>query len=230
MKTVLITGANRGIGLEFVKQYTAAGWRVFATARSVESASDLQALKKANANLSLLQLDIADEDSVQEFLSQFGAQSIDHLLHNAGIYQQGGESIDSVVGENILHHVQVNAVAPIILTQRLLPNLLTSQEKLVIVMSTKMSSIDDNSSGGCYSYRMSKTALNMGMKSVAVDLAGRDIKVLLLHPGWVKTEMGGPNGLITVQQSVTGLRQVIAEKGANAHGEFYTYDGKVVPW
>lgn len=225
LKTVLITGANRGLGLEFTKQYLADGWRILACCRNPQGADALRALE--SDRLQIYALDVVDPNSLAAVSQQIQHETIDILINNAGIYgaRLAFGELDYDVWEQVM---RTNALAPIRLTESLV-NLLAPQAKLIFITS-KMGSIADNTSGGSYIYRSSKAALNAAVKSIALDLAGRGKVTALLHPGWVKTDMGGPHALITVGESVSGMRQVIANLSHEQIARFFNYDGKEIPW
>ncbi|PKO47070.1 MAG: short-chain dehydrogenase [Betaproteobacteria bacterium HGW-Betaproteobacteria-22] len=225
---VLITGTNRGIGLEFVKQYVQEGWRVFACCRDPEHATDLQALAKLHSNIQILSLDVADFKQIDALALQLRDEEIDVLINNAGIYPDG--SMGNVDTNDWLDAFKVNSMAPLKMAEAFTSHVAKSRLKKIATMSSKMGSIDDNSRGGSYIYRSSKVAANMVMKSLSIDLKPFGISVVTLHPGWVLTEMGGPNALIDTKTSVSGLRRVIENLTLNTTGQFIAYDGKAIKW
>lgn len=230
MKTVLVTGTNRGLGLEFVKQYLEAGNRVIASARDPQQCAPLQALlAQYPKQLTLHALDVASADSRKAFSKAVGDQAIHLLINNAGVHGGWGQlgKLDETEWLKCLH---INTIAPIKLVEVLRANLVNAEHATVALLSSKMGSISDNTSGGSYIYRSSKAALNAAAKSLAVDLAGEKIKVAILHPGWVRTDMGGPNGLIDAPTSIGGLRRVLANLTWEQSGQFIAYDGTVIPW
>jgi NAD(P)-dependent dehydrogenase (short-subunit alcohol dehydrogenase family) len=218
MPSVLITGANRGLGLEFARQYTADGWSVIATAR--ESSSELEQL-----GVRVEQLDMSDLESVSSFRERL--DSLDLLVANAGTY--GPRSVTSAEdARGWAETFVVNTIAPFLLAQSVLPLVERPNGKLIAITS-RMGSIEDNTSGGYIAYRSSKTALNSAWRSLAIDNRGKVIAAVL-HPGWVQTRMGGGSAPLTPQQSVAGLRQVIERLGPQDSGEFFSYDGSRIPW
>ena len=225
MTTVLITGANRGLGLEFTRQYAAAGWQVLACCRDVSSFPQ----EALSPNIQLHTLDIANFDQIDRLASSLSGTPIDVLLSNAGIYP-GGRSLGDTDYEAFAQAFHVNTIAALKLAESFMDHVAASTQKKMAFITSKMGSLGDNTSGGSYIYRSSKAALNAVVKSLAIDLAGQGIAVGLLHPGWVLTDMGGPNALITPEQSITGLRQRIEQLTVENAGTFYAYDGKVVPW
>ncbi len=226
--TVLITGSNRGIGLEFVKQYAIDGWNVIACCRESQSATALQALANQHRNITVIELDVADFAQIDAVAFQLKNHKIDVLLNNAGVYPQS--SYGDVDYTDWATTFKVNTMAPLKMAEAFMPHVAASQLKKIATLSSKMGSLDDNTSGGSYIYRSSKTAVNMVMKSLALDVKAHGISLVTLHPGWVRTDMGGPNGLISTQTSVTGLRKVIADLSLASSGKFVAYDGKEIAW
>ena len=218
MPSVLITGANRGIGLEFARQYSADGWDVVATVR--QSSPELDVL-----GVRVERLDMRDLDAVASFGERL--DSLDLLIANAGTY--GPRSPRSAAeGEEWLETFAVNTVAPYLLAQSVLPLVARSGGKLVAITS-KMGSIADNRSGGYIAYRSSKTALNSAWRSLAID--NRDkVVAAVLHPGWVQTRMGGESAPLEPEESVARMRRVIEDLGPDQSGRFFSYDGSEIPW
>ena len=225
---VLITGANRGLGLEFTKQYAADGWSVLACCRHPQSALDLQALAKVNANISIQSLDVADFAQIDALALQLKDEAIDVLINNAGVYP--ASSFGDTNYQAWAEGFKVNSMAPLKMTEAFVQHLTRGQLKKIATLSSKMGSLDDNSSGESYSYRSSKTAVNMVMKSLSIDLKPYGISVVTLHPGWVQTDMGGSNALISAHTSVSCLRKVIESLSLDSTGKFMAYDGKAIPW
>ena len=225
---VLITGANRGLGLEFTKQYAADGWQVLACCRHPQSAMALQALAGAHSNIKILALDVADFAQVDALALQLKAENIDVLINNAGVYP--ASSFGDTNYDDWAQGFKINSMAPLKMTEAFVQHVSRSQLKKIATITSKMGSIDDNTSGESYSYRSSKTAVNMVMKSLSIDLKPYGISVITLHPGWVQTDMGGPNGLINAQTSVTGLRSQVATLTLASTGQFVAYDGKAIAW
>jgi NAD(P)-dependent dehydrogenase (short-subunit alcohol dehydrogenase family) len=230
MSRYIVTGTNRGIGLEFVKQLLAQGHEVIATARDPEAVPALKALQQTDGNLRLLPLDIADEGSIAAFVSAVGAEPVDVLINNAGVYGPREASLGTLRTADWAEVMLIDLIAPVMLAQALLPALRRGKDRRIAFLSSMMGSIADNSSGGSYIYRSAKAGLNQAVKSLAVDLARENFIVLPLHPGWVKTDMGGPNAMIDATTSVTGLLQRIQKTTAADSGKFLNYDGKVIAW
>ncbi|SOD96438.1 SDR family oxidoreductase [Caenispirillum bisanense] len=227
MPTVIVTGANRGLGLEFAKQYAAAGWRVIATCRDPAGAGALTGID----GVEVAALDVGDLDAVAAFGARYGAEAIDLFVNNAGTY--GGDRAAQAFGSTDagawLDTFRINTIAPMKLAEALAGGLEKAKGKIAILTS-KVGSVADNTSGGATLYRTSKAAVNMVGKNLAIELAPRGIAVVLLHPGWVKTDMGGPNALITTEDSVSGMRRVIDGVSVHTSGRFYDYSGKEIPW
>tara|TARA_X000000950_G_scaffold274702_1_gene360130 strand:+ start:1038 stop:1730 length:693 start_codon:yes stop_codon:yes gene_type:complete len=230
MATVLITGTNRGLGLEFVKHFLGRSDTVIATCRDSSSATELQALAANNENLSLKNLDVSDEQSMAAFASELKDTPIDMFINNAGVYGPRDANFGNVGSSEWEQVIRVNAIAPMLLTQLIIGSLRQGTEKKLVYVTSKMGSIEDNKGGGSYIYRSSKTALNSVVKSLSVDLACEGFSVAVVHPGWVRTDMGGPNGLIDVQTSVSGMLAVIDGLSPDNAGDFFNYDGSLIPW
>lgn len=230
MKHLVITGANRGIGLELVRQSVAKGYAVTAACRRPDAADELLALRDAHRDLDVLPLELADPRSLDRFVHELDGRAIDVLINNAGIYGQRDATLGNVDPGAWQQAFHVNTIAPLVLTQKLLPQLRKGEERRLAYISSKMGSIADNTSGGSYVYRSTKTALNQVVKSLAEDLASEGFIVLPLHPGWVRTDMGGPNGLIDTATSVAGMLGVIEGATPEQSGQFLGYDGSRIDW
>ena len=230
MARILITGANRGLGLEFVERYLESGDDVIATYRNEETSFELIKMSNERSNLKLLHLDVSSKKSLNSFAENLGDSTIDIFINNAGVYGPRNSSFGNVDEENWIPAIKINAIAPILLTQLIIKNIRSGADKKLIFVTSKMGSIDDNKGGGAYVYRSSKTALNAVVKSLSVDLENEGIVVALIHPGWVKTDMGGPNALIDKDTSVRGMTEVISNLDISSTGNFYNYDGSIIPW
>ena len=229
--TYFITGCNRGLGLEFVQQLLARGQRVIATCRDIATATDLTALTlKHSGQLSLVEMDVSDEASMREAVALLNDEAIDVFINNAGMYGPRDANFGNVDGPAMAEVLYTNAVAPVLLTQLLIDNVRKGSGKKLVYVSSKMGSIADNGRGGSYIYRSSKTALNSVVKSLALDLAPEGIATATLHPGWVRTDMGGPNGLIDAPESVSGMLNVIDGLSVADTGQFFNYDGSTIAW
>ena len=227
--TVLITGANRGLGLEFTKQYAADGWQVISCCRTPETAADLMSLaSQFKQNIQVHALNVADFAQIDALALQLKTSKIDVLINNAGVYPES--SLGNIDYDDWAYGFKINTMAPYKMAEAFTEQIAASQLKKIVVLSSKMGSVSDNTSGGSYAYRTSKAATNMMMKSLSIDLKTKGIACGILHPGWVQTDMGGPNGLITAATSVAGLRQVISELTTSNCGRFIAFDGKEIAW
>lgn len=225
MPTVLITGANRGLGLEMARQYAGDGWQVIATARAPEAADELKAVP---GDIRLEALDMRDFDAVEHFEGRLGDTALDVLIANAGTW--GPEQIESAAdAEAWIEAFAVNSIAPVLLAQALTGHVEAARGKLIAITS-KMGSIDDNGSGGSIAYRSSKAALNAAWKSLAIDVRPRGLVAAVVHPGWVRTRMGGSSAPLTPEQSVAGIRRVIAGLTPAQSGGFFNFDGSPIAW
>ncbi|HKJ66359.1 MAG TPA: SDR family oxidoreductase [bacterium] len=227
---VMVIGANRGLGLEWVRQWLRRDARVYATAREPGKAEDLQRLQEtAGDRLSVHQVDVSSDESVANLADELSDVSLNILIHNAGVMGRAGlESLDT---GKVLEVLNVNSVGPLRTVRAFLDQLTRSEGRSKIALITSlMGSIADNGSGGSYAYRMSKTALNMAGKSMAVDLAGDGIDVIILHPGWVQTDMGGAAARISVEESVTGMMGMLDKLDASLSGTFWHSNGNELPW
>lgn len=228
-KTILITGANRGLGLEFVRQYAEAGEIILACCRHPKEAKDLLELQRNHQKITIYQLDTASLSDI-ESLKEKITQPIDILINNAGMLEREA-SLKELSADTMNKCFMINTIAPLKITEVLLENIIKSNRKLVVSISSSMGSISENTSGGYYSYRASKAALNMTMKSAGFELIKYGVQVLLLHPGWVKTRMGGNDALIDPEVSITGMRRVIETyKPEPGEVRFYRFNGEIVPW
>lgn len=228
-KTVLVTGASKGIGLEFCKAYIADGWEVVAVCRTVSDA--IKSLRFQHADQLTVELcELTDIDQIETLAERLSNLELDLLINNAGVYGP----LESDVGEpeidEWLDVFLINSIIPAKLAEAFLPMLKRSDFPTVAILSSRMGSISDNQSGGDYVYRSSKAALNAIGKSLAIDWEPEGIKVVMLHPGWVKTDMGGPSAPINVETSVKGMKKVIDGLSAKQSGSFIAYDGLIIPW
>ena len=235
MKTCVITGANRGIGFEFARQFATAGWRVYAGCRNPDGADELRALMNRFA-LEPIALDVADHASIDAAAGRLAGEPVDLLINNAGLFgpkagadndprQQLGH-IDYAIWNELL---RVNTMGPVRMTEALLPNIEASSDKKVATISSAIGSIGDTDTG-LYAYRTSKAAVNMAMATLANDLKPRGIAVGVFCPGWVRTEMGGPDAAVEPEASVEGLRARIEELNLETSGSFRRYNGDALPW
>lgn len=220
MKTALITGANRGIGLELAKQLQQKNHHIIAACRQSS-----EALDKLGCQVET-QFDVANQESVQQLADKLSDQAIDLIINNAGILQ--GMGLDNLDYDAMRQQYEINTLGPLRVTEAFLPNL--SSGSKVVIITSRMGSMADNTSGGQYGYRASKAAVNMVGCSLAHDLQPKGIAVALLHPGYVRTGMTGNNGLINADESASGLIDRIEHLNLDNSGGFWHTDGSQLPW
>ena len=220
MKHVVISGANRGIGLEFVKHYQAEGWQVTGICR--ESSADLDRY----ANQVIAGIDVTCAENIKKMVATLQGKTIDLLINNAGLLQD--EVLGSIDYDSIRHQMEINAYAPLRVSEALFPNLKAGSK--IANITSRMGSIADNDSGGRYGYRASKAALNAFGRSLAIDLKPKGIAVFQLHPGYVKTRMVNFGGIITPEESVAGLSKLIEKLTLENSGSFWNSNGEELPW
>lgn len=223
--TVLITGANRGLGLEFAREYHARGYQVIGTARTPGEAGKLRSL-----GVRVEQLDVSDPASVRALGRRLKGVPIDILINNAGIIGPHARSFTSLDVDALDRTWQVNSLGPMRVTQALYDNLKLADTRKVINITSDLSSIGMNTGGGLYGYRMTKAALNMFTRTLAAELGRDGFICVVLNPGWVKTDMGGRNAPLTPKQSISGMIKVIDGLTAADNGRFFDYRGRELPW
>ena len=226
MPTLLITGANRGIGLEFVRSYAGDGWRVHACCRHPEKA---KALKAIPGDIELHRLDVTDGLRVASLARELAGEPIDLLINNAGVYHPrrgfGETDYDDWVEE-----LKINTLAPMRMAERFVEHLAASERKLIVNISSGLGSIALNNDGGSYMYRSSKAALNMVVKGLSADLGDRGIIVTAQSPGWVQTDMGGGQADLSPEESIVFMRKTIDNLTLAQSGHFFGHDGTERPW
>ena len=223
MPTTLITGANRGIGLALVREFQSKGHTVIATARDPASAKDLKA-----TGAELHALDVSDASSIKALAEALKGKPIDFLINNAGLGDRADISrLDYDRFEEIL---RVNTIAPIRVLDALTPNLAAGKDKIAAALSSQLGSIENTDMGFGLAYRVSKAGLNMGLRTAAHTLSAQGITLLALHPGWVKTDMGGEGAPVEPADSAAGLYKVITGAGPSKELRFYDFEGKTLPW
>ncbi|MSO65758.1 MAG: SDR family oxidoreductase [Alphaproteobacteria bacterium] len=237
MASVLITGANRGLGLELARQYADDGWRVFAATRDPDAAHDLRAaVAAANGRASLHRLDVGDRRQIQALAQELDREPVDVLINNAGVMESWDYTfgkIDYALWKKILH---TNVLAPVNVTRAFIPHLTRGGRKLVVTFSSGLGSMADNTEGRrllpgkLYMYRTAKAAMNMAAHNMAIDLRPRGIAVIALSPGHVRTAMGGPNAALGIEESITAVRKTLARLAISDSGKFFFYDGTEYPW
>jgi NAD(P)-dependent dehydrogenase (short-subunit alcohol dehydrogenase family) len=231
MSTVLITGANRGLGLEFCRQYAEQGWLVIACCRQSVLSDDLSKLVLHYPAIQVETLDVTDFAQIDALSCKLSTHSIDILINNTGFYGDVSErGFGQLDYQKWTKTLLINTQAPVKMAEAFLKQIKSGEKKLIVNISSLMGSIADNSSGGSLFYRSSKAALNAAMKTLALELRHQSVGILLFHPGWVKTDMGGPNALINVDESIKGMRTLIEAFTLEQSGTFFNYDGTVLPW
>lgn len=229
---ILVSGSNRGLGLELVNQYSETGWRVYATCRHPQEAADLHDLAAARPNISIHRLDVTSAQDMRAIAWALEDVPLDVLYNNAGVYLEEdyeAPTLGALRYDDWLRTFEVNTLGAVRLTGTLAANLERAASPLVAVMTSHMGSIADIDIPGSYYYRSSKAALNAAMRGLAWELKPKGIGVLLLHPGGVRTRMGPRNG-ISCRESVRGLRQSIESFRLEDTGRFLRYDGTEMPW
>ena len=222
MKNAVVTGANRGIGLELTRQLLDSGYNVHATYRSNKGG-----LEHIDSNrLNIYKMDVRDQMQISNIVQS--VDKIDLLINNAGVADGRWQSISEIDMEHALEVLNVNAVSPVLVTQQSLPKLANGSK--VVMMSSLMGSISDCHSGRSYAYRASKTALNMFSMAMKNELDANGISLLIMHPGWVETDMGGPNAPLSTEESVSGIMQRIDEQDMSMSGRYVEYDGSPIEW
>ena len=234
MKTILATGASRGIGLEWTRQCLDRGHRLIATCRNPEGAGDLSALQDSHADrLEVLPLDVEDETSVQSLFGQLDQrdEAIDLLFNNAGIMDWDDfQSVDAESAEKIY---KVNLVGALLVLRAALPCLRRADSPVVVNVSSRLGSIalrGGTQLGGAIAYQCSKAALNMLTKQASIDLAADGVTVVSQSPGWVRTDMGGANAKFSVEESVANMLRHLENVGPEANGKFFGEEGEEIPW
>jgi NAD(P)-dependent dehydrogenase (short-subunit alcohol dehydrogenase family) len=229
--SALITGANRGLGLEFARQYLADAWHVYAACRDPSSASELRQLAEGTEQkLWIIALDVIDPVSITAAAAELEGRAIDVLINNAGVGGPRGQRIGNIDYETWARVLEVNTLGPMRVAEAFIDNVAQSERKLIVTITSGMGSIGDNTSGGAFSYRSSKAAVNMVMRSLAIDLAPRGITCVVINPGWVQTDMGGPHATLTPAESVKSLRRLIERLGPGQSGKFFNHDGREYAW
>jgi NAD(P)-dependent dehydrogenase (short-subunit alcohol dehydrogenase family) len=226
MSTVLITGAARGLGLDFTTRYAAKGWRVLACARKPD------ALKGIKGDIQHHSLEVTDYKAVKALAQKLSGEAIDILICNAGVGGSRGESAQSLgsLDPEVWREVfEVNTLAPLMIAEAFADHVARSKQRKLIAITSVLGSISNNN-GGRYFYRASKTALNMEWSCLSKDLADKGVICVALHPGWVQTDMGGSGAPLTIEQSVPGMIKVIDGLKSSDNGRYLQYDGTELSW
>jgi NAD(P)-dependent dehydrogenase (short-subunit alcohol dehydrogenase family) len=226
MPTVLLTGAARGLGLDFTRQYAGKGFKIHACARKPD------ALKGIKGDIHPHQLEVTDYKAVKALAKELSGEAIDVLICNAGVggnREQTGQILGAFDSEIMRRIFDINAVAPLIMAEAFVDHVARSQHKKLIALTSSLASLANND-GGRYAYRASKTALNMEWNCLAKELGGRGMICVVVHPGWVQTEMGGPMAALTIDQSVPSMVELIDRLKPEDNGRYLAYDGSELPW
>lgn len=232
MDTALITGSSRGLGLEWVRQLATAGWRVHATCRHPAEASDVKALAKSHPGVTVHRLDVTQQEQVQALAMLLEREAIDVLINNAGVYFEKWlpDALGSLRYRDWETTLQVNTIAALRVCEAFVEQVARSRRRLMVAITSHMGSIAAIDSPGSYYYRSSKAALNAAMKGLSLELKPRGIGVLLLHPGWVQTRMGGTSAPLTASDSVAAMRLRVEQFTLADTGRFLRYNGTEIPW
>ncbi|MHA7817986.1 MAG: SDR family oxidoreductase [Pseudohaliea sp.] len=230
MPTAMITGANRGIGLEMLSQYAARGWKVIGTCRDLEGAHAARALADSHAGVTLYPLDVTDSAAVDALARQLEGTAIDLLILNAGVMSPGSNTLGKLDAADFLRVLEVNVVAPAICAQAFRGHVAASERRTMVGIGSFLGSIASNDDGGLYSYRSSKAGVHAVMRSLSIDLRGEGVTAIAMHPGWVQTDMGGAEAAISAQESVAGMLSVIDGLKPGDSGRLLTYAGEELPW
>jgi NAD(P)-dependent dehydrogenase (short-subunit alcohol dehydrogenase family) len=240
MPTIVITGANRGLGLEFADQYAADGWTVIATCRRPATADKLNTVASTSGKIRIEKLDAEDAVSIAQFVAALRNVALDVVINNAGVLSGNPKASSVADGDTTqelgtidadawMKVLSTNTIAPIMVTQALLPLMTGKGQRTIVNITSKMGSISEMGSG-YIAYRTSKSALNAAMATITHDLNEQGITIVNLHPGWVQTDMGGPSAPLLPKESVNGMRHTIARLTLKDSGRFLSYDGKTIPW
>ncbi|TQV87315.1 SDR family oxidoreductase [Aliikangiella coralliicola] len=228
MSTVLITGANRGIGKALVEKFLLQKWRVIACSREPKQVET--DFGSEGNRIDIHHLDVTDQTEVNQLGEFYANQKIDLLLNVAGIYGPSGLRFGNTPVEPWLEVFRVNTIATLKLSEALIESVASSDKKIIAAISSEMGSMTTNQYGNAYLYRSSKAALNSVVKSMSIDLAERGVKTIAIHPGWVLTDLGGPDAKVSPQQSAAGIFKLLTGSNGFKSGGFYDYLGKELPW
>lgn len=230
MTTVLVTGASRGLGLEFVRQYAGDGADVLACVRDPVTSTVLNELAQAaNGRITVYRLDVGSEKSLASFKSELAARPIDILINNAGVYGGDAQELGKIDYAGWLDTLNINTLGPIRVLEALQANLTAGHDRKVIAISSAMGS-NDRHKGNALLYRSSKAALNNAIKGASIALKSEGIIAVVVHPGWVRTDMGGPTATLAADHAVASMRNLISRLCPTDSGTFFNYDGDEIPW
>ena len=230
MATVMITGVSRGIGLELLRGYANDGWTVIGTCRSKTTAPEAVALADEHASVSLYELDVSDDAAVASLAECLASTPVDVLILNAGVMGKDSMKLGEIQADDFRAVLDVNVVAQAMCLQAFAPMVAASARRIIVGMGSFLGSMGCNSDGSLYSYRAAKAGLHAIMVSASHDLRDQGVTAIVMHPGWVQTDMGGENATITTEQSVSGMRAVIEGLKPEDSGRLLTYAGEELPW
>ncbi len=232
MPNILITGSNRGLGLEWVRQYAGLGWRVYATYRFPEHADDLKHLSRQHGNISIHQLDVTQDIHIRGICGELKETGLDILVNNAGVYFErwGKDKLGAIDYAAWLESFNVNTLGAVRMTEALRKNIARSEKRLAVAVTSHMGSIEDITTPNDYAYRSSKAALNAAMKGLVCELSRSGVGILLVHPGWVRTRMGGNEAPLSAEKSVRNMRMLVDNFTLKDSGRFFRHDGVIIPW
>jgi len=229
-ETILITGANRGIGLALSQNFVSAGWQVFACCRTPEAAMELQHLSQQHPAVKIHPLEVSDPEQLHELAEDLKGVPIDILFNNAGIWGPPDQDFGALDEAWWLETLRVNVIAPMKIIEALVENVAASQRRIVATMGSKLGCLADNTSGGMYIHRTSKAAAHMVMRGLACDLLDRGIVSVAIHPGWVRTRMNGPLAPLEPFESAEGIARVLLGLTLADSGKLLTFEGKELAW
>ncbi len=230
MTTVLVTGASRGLGLEFVRQYANDGAGIVACVRNPAASPALNELaKSAQGAITVFELDVGSGISLENFKARLGARPIDILINNAGVYGGNAQELGKIDYAGWLDTLNINTLGPIRVLEALQGNLAAGHDRKIIAISSAMGS-NDRHTGNALLYRSSKAALNNAIKGASIALKPAGMIVVVVHPGWVRTDMGGPTATLAADHAVASMRNLVARLCPADSGSFFNYDGDEIPW
>lgn len=232
MNSILITGSNRGLGLGWAIQYAKMDWRVYATCRIPEQAEKLQLLAEAHSNISIHRLDVTRPEEINQIATELDGAAIDLLINNAGVYYEQWDkgSLNHIDYDDWFKTLAVNTLGAMRMSEALIDNVTRSHKRLIVAISSHMGSIAEIAAPNDYTYRSSKAALNAAMKGLSIEVAERGVGVVMLHPGWVRTRMGGATAPLSITESVKGMHKLVEQFRPEQSGHFYRFDGSEIPW
>jgi NAD(P)-dependent dehydrogenase (short-subunit alcohol dehydrogenase family) len=230
-ETILITGANRGIGLELAREFVRNDWEVIACCRRPAEAADLQAIEAGSrGGLTIRQLDVTSDAEIRSLADSLRGKPIDILFNNAGILGPEKQDFGKLDEEEWLTVFRVNTIAPYKMILALLDNVLLGHRRIIATLGSAMGSISENSSGDYYVYRTAKAAVHMIMKNLSIDLRQQGVTAVAMHPGWVRTRLGGPQAPLSPEESAEGLCAVLTALTLEKSGALLDYQGREMAW